>query len=63
MVLYKEDLDDMVCAGGHGSKDLWLHSACHIETPTWAKYGGGVLRIRCANCGRVVAEIAVQKRP
>lgn len=39
--------------------ELFLHSMCHPEIPTWASYDNGVLVIRCAQDDKVVVRIKV----
>lgn len=45
---------------GHGT--LFMHSPCHPKGRIEASYDmpSGVLRIGCKECGRVIAEVAVE---
>lgn len=63
VILTRADLDGAVCSEegcdcGAGA-ELYLHGRCHMDSPTWAKYAGGVLEITCAACDRVIARIEV----
>ncbi len=41
-------------------KEAYLHSACHPASPTWAVIEKNhVLRIECAECGKVVGRLAL----
>ena len=64
MPLYKEDLDQVQCSCGRIACEdpVFLHSGCHIKSPTWCSYFDGVLTVRCAECKKIVAEIAVAKK-
>jgi hypothetical protein len=64
MALYKEGLKDLKCpCGVPGCEDpLYMHSKCHPEAPTWARYFDGVLTIECSVCRKVIAEFAVASR-
>ena len=48
---------------------LYVHSRCHIRSPTWAKYNDDELIIECAECGKMIArflpisEEAEEKEP
>lgn len=63
--LTREDLDRLRCAAEHPDgepcdhAELYFHSRCHPESPTWAVYADGALRVECAECRKVVAEVAV----
>ena len=61
-MLYKEDLEKMVCNQGCKEDGLWIEPKCHKEAGTWARYGDGSLRISCYICGRRIAEIAVKEK-
>jgi hypothetical protein len=39
---------------------LYLHSACHIESPTWARVKGNVLEIVCAECEKLIVQFRVR---
>jgi hypothetical protein len=43
---------------------LYLHSACHIDYPTWSALHPvtGVLTILCAKCQKVVTRLQVVKK-
>jgi hypothetical protein len=40
---------------------MYLHSACHTGTPTWAVYTNSTqeLEIRCAECDKLIAKFKV----
>jgi hypothetical protein len=62
-----EDLDRLGCdvAGcDHTTHDgeVYLHSRCHPDVPTWSSYRAGVLSVWCAACGRQVCAVAVAPR-
>ena len=61
--LTRKDLDPLVCAtpGCDCEGDLVLHSRCHPDAATWAKYnkGTGNLELSCAVCEHVIAVIGV----
>jgi hypothetical protein len=65
MALHRSDLDHRTCqipgCDHTGHDGLFLHSACHPDIPTWAEYQvkTGMLRVTCADCQRLIAEIAV----
>lgn len=61
-MIFKEDLDAMVCRNCHNGKGLNLHSACHVTSPTWSRYEDGVLVVRCATCNKVIVEVAVASK-
>ena len=64
---FAEDLDQCHCGVvgcEHTTHDgeIFLHSLCHPNAPTWASYRGGVLSISCAECGRHICAVAVARR-
>ncbi|MHC4550592.1 MAG: hypothetical protein ACYTEZ_17655 [Planctomycetota bacterium] len=64
---FVEDLDRLGCdvAGcDHTTHDgeVYLHSRCHPDVPTWSSYRAGVLSVWCAACGRQVCAVAVAPR-
>lgn len=64
---FAEDLDQIACdAPGcdHTTHDheIYLHSRCHPDVPTWTSYRAGVLSTWCAACGRQVSAVAVAGR-
>jgi hypothetical protein len=65
MALHRSELDDMTCQSpgcDHTAHDgMFLHSACHPTAATWAEYQPktGLLRVTCAACDELLAEIAV----
>lgn len=62
MALTRAQLDDMVCGipgCTHSEHPLYLHSRCHPDVPTWARYEDGEVIITCAKCVKVVAVIEV----
>ncbi len=65
-MLYREDLDKMTCGDpgcDHTAHDgLYLHGACHIDSPTWAEYREGQLIITCATCKKLIGIIAVASK-
>lgn len=69
MTLTQTDLNQLQCAEcvsdpgrrtDHEHDALFLHARCHIDSATWTSYHEGVLTIECAECGKVICEIAVQ---
>jgi hypothetical protein len=44
----------------HIHEELYIHSKCHTDSPTWARYvGGGRLEIECAECHELIVAIKV----
>jgi hypothetical protein len=44
-----------------GHDELYLHGRCHPESPTWCAFylSTGTLKVVCAECDNMIAEIAV----
>jgi len=63
-VLYKEDLDDMTCTCGKPACEdpIVFHGRCHPRAKTWCYYFDGMLTVRCADCDKVVTEVAVARK-
>lgn len=63
MIVTREQLDQMRCGHEHHEGDdcgpLWMHSNCHPEKPTWARYENGTLRIECSKCKREILTVGV----
>ena len=64
VALYANDLDDMTCLVPGCQCDgrtLYIHSRCHPQAPTWARYthGTAALVVECTKCGEAVAEFAL----
>ena len=38
---------------------MYVHSACHVNSPTWAILAGDVLTIECATCHAVITRFRV----
>lgn len=61
--LTRKDLDPLVCStpGCDCEGDLVLHSRCHPDAATWARYNKatGNLELSCAVCEHVIAVIGV----
>lgn len=60
----RADLDRETCADpacDHTAHDgpLVLHAQCHIDAATWVTYHDGVMAVTCAECGALIAAIAV----
>jgi hypothetical protein len=47
------------CDGCGDEGSLYLHSRCHIQSPTWAVLSGDVLTIKCAECEAVVVRFRI----
>ena len=66
MVLYAEEMDRMTCTvpGCDCGGSLYIHSRCHPDTPTWARYsqGSAVLELLCARCAKVISRVAISVR-
>lgn len=63
-LLTRELLDNMLCSNpncDHTSHDseMYIHSNCHPEAPTWCIYDGGVLSVICSECENYIADILV----
>jgi hypothetical protein len=64
---FMEDLDEHGCTvpgcdhTAHDS-EIYFHSRCHPDVPTWTSYRAGVLSTWCAACGRQVSAVAVARR-
>jgi len=74
MPLTRRDLDGMRCqfpgcdhtslnCSAKSAEPFYLHSRCHVSSPTWAIYQNGSLWITCSQCGDVVAVIQVAESP
>lgn len=64
-MFYGNDLDSMQCSNPGCTEDhgeLYIHSRCHPESPTWARYEKGALTIVCAECGQNIMAIGVEQR-
>jgi hypothetical protein len=64
---FAEDLDGVQCnveGCDHASHDgeIFLHSRCHPQAPTWSSYRAGVMTVSCAVCGRHICAVAVATR-
>lgn len=63
MALDANELDDMTCtAPGCGCGGaLYVHSRCHPNAPTWARYmrGSAVLELMCCECATVITSVAL----
>jgi hypothetical protein len=68
VALTRTDLDGAQCAVSHGymahisphhNDELYFHSQCHPDWPTWVRYADGVLIITCSQDENEVARIAV----
>lgn len=64
--LTRATLDRMGCQHRHHAGDepcveLYLHSRCHPDLPTWAVYNKatGVLTVECASCKATVARLRI----
>jgi len=63
-VMTQKDLDGMTCAEegcdhkGHSTRFVF-HSRCHMDSPTWVAYEGGILTIICAECELPVGRVLV----
>lgn len=68
MAYYREDLELLLrcdgpsCPRTHRTDEIYFHSACHLDSPTWARYRGDILTIECARCGRYIASVVVASR-
>lgn len=62
--LTRRDLDAAACSTpgcDHTAHDgLILNGRCHPRGTTLSEYRDGIVTITCAECGRVVTQIAVQ---
>ncbi len=49
------------CAHGHDANELYVHGACHPQSPTWAcvEQDTNTLRIECAECGKLIVRFLV----
>jgi hypothetical protein len=69
--LYKEDLDLLAnhgcqckdCREAGRDKVFFFHARCHPEAGTWVSHQGGTLTVICRECRKLVAEVAVARRP
>jgi hypothetical protein len=65
--LTRTELDQIGCENPdcdhREDPELFLHSVCHPNVPTWVSYDRlvGALTVRCADCERVVVVVAVQE--
>lgn len=57
----KEHTHGPQCGCGATDQPMYLHSKCHIATPTWAVISadGKTLTIECAACGKEVGTFQV----
>lgn len=39
---------------------LYIHSNCHIESPTWCYYKDGVLTVECSVCKLYIASFKAE---
>lgn len=62
MTLDRSHLDKLTCVTPectHEDGAYFLHSNCHPRVPTWAMYQHGAVTIICAECHKIVCQIAV----
>lgn len=64
MALTVSDLELSICEDPHCNHEhstLYLHAQCHKRSPVSVSYtkGSKVLRVECAECGRLIAEVVV----
>lgn len=63
-VLFRDDLENLVSEHcGTTSEEVFLHSECHPEMPTWAKYHDGKVTIICCECEQEIASFIVAEKP
>jgi hypothetical protein len=66
MPLYREDMEEgpacRACGDGCPHGELYLHSACHPQAPTWVSYFADLLTLHCSACRKVVASFVVASR-
>jgi len=63
-VLFRDDLEKLVsehCGTGH--PEVFLHSECHPEVTTWAKYHDGKVTIICSKCEEEIVSFVVADKP
>ena len=60
-IVYKEDLDSLICVCGSPACEntLVLHCLEHPEDATWVAYFNGILQISCSYCGEILLSIGV----
>lgn len=67
MLLYREDLERLGCSATgctetHREGEIYFHSQCHLDAPTWVHYRADVLTIECSVCRKHIASIVVASR-
>jgi hypothetical protein len=50
------------CKNDH-PHEFFFHARCHPTAGTWVSYKEGTLTIICRECRKLVAEVAVARRP
>lgn len=64
MAVGRDTLDELTCQHeDHDVEDcdgeMYFHSRCHGDAPTWAVYRRGELRVECSVCESEVVTVAV----
>ena len=66
-MLYLQDFENMGCGQPgctHCDTEVFLHSKCHTNVPTWVRHtkGTNYLEVICAECRRSIGRIAVANK-
>lgn len=46
----------------HEDKEMYLHSKCHMDMPTWVVMTKTGLRIECCICGKEIATFEIKQK-
>ena len=63
-MLYLEDFASSVCDCGSSDCDMYVHSECHPEYPTWTRFSveNKCLEVVCCECDALVARLALKSK-